>query len=112
MISGRATVCALGLAIELTIPAQAAKPAAPSNLTATAVSSDQIDLMWTDNSNNDAGFKIGRSTDGVNFYRVRAWNVSGNSSSTSPVSAVTLAGESASPYQAVRLNNANPTISQ
>ena len=35
-------------------------PAAPSNLAATAVSSSQINLSWTDNSNNDTGFKIER----------------------------------------------------
>ena len=35
-------------------------PAAPSNLTATAVSSTQINLSWTDNSSNETGFKIER----------------------------------------------------
>ena len=35
-------------------------PAAPSNLTATAVSSTQINLAWQDNSNNEDGFKIER----------------------------------------------------
>src|ERR1051325_7925458 len=128
-------VCALGLAIELTT--QAAKPAAPSELTATAVSSDRINLRWTDNSDNVAGFKIGRCTDGVNwvqifrttsnvvdfsdagltpntryFYRVRAWNTSGNSAYAIPVSAVTLALGSAFSYEAVRLNDANPIITQ
>jgi titin len=42
-------------------------PAAPSNLTATAVSSSRINLAWTDNATNEAGFKLERSTDGVNF---------------------------------------------
>ena len=44
-----------------------ATPAAPSNLAATAVSSSQINLTWTDNSTNEGGFKLERSTDGVNF---------------------------------------------
>ncbi|HVG24325.1 MAG TPA: NF038122 family metalloprotease [Thermoanaerobaculia bacterium] len=33
-------------------------PSAPTNLTATAVSSTQIGLSWTDNSNNETGFII------------------------------------------------------
>ncbi len=33
-------------------------PAAPTGLGATAVSSSQINLSWTDNSNNETGFKI------------------------------------------------------
>jgi hypothetical protein len=37
-------------------------PAAPTGLTATAVSSSQINLAWTDNSSGNAGFKIERST--------------------------------------------------
>jgi C1A family cysteine protease len=40
---------------------QAAQPpAAPSALTATAASTSQINLHWTDNSNNETGFKIER----------------------------------------------------
>ncbi|HUR81365.1 MAG TPA: NF038122 family metalloprotease [Thermoanaerobaculia bacterium] len=33
-------------------------PAAPTNLTATAISSSQIQLSWTDNSNNETGFVV------------------------------------------------------
>jgi len=42
-------------------------PIAPSNLRATAASRGQVNLSWTDNSNNEAGFKIGRSINGVDF---------------------------------------------
>jgi Domain of unknown function (DUF1929)/Fibronectin type III domain/Kelch motif len=89
-------------------------PAAPSNLTATAVSSSQIDLSWTDNSNNETGFKVYRSknrrrfrhlaTLGANVttfantglrasttyhYRVRAQNQGGNSAYSNTASATT-----------------------
>jgi hypothetical protein len=42
-------------------------PAAPSGLSATAASSGQVNLAWTDNSSNEDQFNIQRSTDGVNF---------------------------------------------
>jgi len=45
-------------------------PAVPSNLTATAVSSSRINLAWTDNATNETGFKVERSTDGVNFTQI------------------------------------------
>ena len=77
-------------------------PSDPSNLTATASSSSAV-LNWTQSSTNEKGFKVERGTDGVNFteiatkginatnhvdpglasgtyyYRVRAFNVIGNS---------------------------------
>jgi lysyl endopeptidase len=79
-------------------------PAAPTGLTADAVACDQIDLAWTDNADNETGFKIERSLNGTTFseidtvganvtnysdttvaenttywYRVRAYNSAGNS---------------------------------
>jgi transcriptional regulator CtsR len=36
------------------------RPAAPSNLTITSLLSDRVSLSWTDNSNNETGFKIQR----------------------------------------------------
>src|SRR4029079_12650171 len=37
-------------------------PTAPSGLSATAVSSSQINLAWTDNSNNEDSFIVARGT--------------------------------------------------
>jgi hypothetical protein len=42
-------------------------PAVPSNVTATAVSSSQINLTWTDNSSAEQGFKVERATGGGAF---------------------------------------------
>jgi Fibronectin type III domain len=42
-------------------------PAAPSSLLATAPSCTAIDLSWTDNSSDETGFTIERSTDDVSF---------------------------------------------
>lgn len=43
---------------------------APTNLTAAAKDTSQITLTWQDNSTNESGFKIYRSTDGVSFSRI------------------------------------------
>ncbi|MBU7045068.1 MAG: DUF2341 domain-containing protein [Theionarchaea archaeon] len=42
-------------------------PAAPTNCTASYISDSQIDVSWTDNSSNEAGFKIYRSVDGGSY---------------------------------------------
>lgn len=91
----------------------------PSNLTATAVSSSQIILSWTDNSTNETGFRIERSnsssgpfseiaTVGVGvttysntglsasttyYYRVRAYNTN-NISAYSNISSATTSASS------------------
>ncbi len=97
-----------------------APPAAPTNLTATAVSSSRIDLAWTDNSTNEGGFKVERSTDGVTFtqvaqvganittysntglaggttyaFRVRAYDGTNNSAYSNTASATTVAAPAA-----------------
>lgn len=90
-------------------------PAAPGNLTASAVSSTQIDLTWADNSGNESGFSIERSPNGSSdwlqimtvgpnvtrhsnsglssntkyYYRVRAYNAHGNSGYSNVASATT-----------------------
>lgn len=50
-------------------PSAPTVPAAPSNLTL-STSKKKIRLNWSDNSNNETGFKIERSTDGVNFTQI------------------------------------------
>jgi PKD repeat protein len=46
------------------------RPAAPSNLTAQAASGTQINLSWTDNSTDETGFRIERSSGGGGFAQV------------------------------------------
>jgi Fibronectin type III domain len=96
-------------------------PAAPTNLNATAVSSSQINLSWSDNSNNENGFQIERcqgtgctdfallTTTAQNVttysntslpasttfrYRISAANSFGASPPTTPAQATTGAGQS------------------
>jgi len=96
-------------------PAGTPKPAAPSALSATAASTSQINLAWTDNASNETGFKIERKTGsggtwaqiatvGANvktysntglaastqyFYRVRANNAGGDSAYSNETNATT-----------------------
>jgi len=88
-------------------------PAAPSQLTATPTSGTSIALVWVDNASDETGFKIERSANGVDwsqidtvgegiegytdtgrtagtqyYYRVRAYNDSGNSSYSNVATAV------------------------
>src|SRR5437879_790449 len=45
-------------------------PEAPGNLKASAMSAFQVRLTWADNSRNEDGFKIERSTDATNFTQI------------------------------------------
>ena len=45
-------------------------PAAPSSLTATAVSADAVRLTWSDSATEESGFRIERSVDGVEFVEI------------------------------------------
>src|SRR5207302_7016475 len=95
----------------------AALPAAPSNLTASAMSTSQINLAWSDNSNNETAFVIERSSNGTTFtqiatvvaditsysdtgltigspysYRVKASNTAGSSAFSTVANSSTLHG--------------------
>jgi hypothetical protein len=58
------------LAVLGLFPVAVAPPSAPTNLTATAVSSSQISLAWINTPDIATGVKILRSTDGANFTQV------------------------------------------
>ncbi|MBE9463997.1 fibronectin type III domain-containing protein [Dyadobacter subterraneus] len=45
-------------------------PRPPGSLTASAVSPNQINLTWMDNADNEDGFELERSTDGVGFSKI------------------------------------------
>jgi PKD repeat protein len=101
----------------MVISVNAPVPAAPSSLTATATSSSQVNLAWTDNASNEDGFKIercsgtncsnftqvatvsanvrsysntGLSKNTVYTYRVRSYNSFGNSGYSNTAAARTL----------------------
>src|SRR5207248_6476136 len=97
-------------------PAHSLHDALPIYLTATAVSTTQINLSWSDNSNNETGFIVERSPDGTDtwtqvgtpaanattfqntgltagtkyFYRVRATNGGTDSANSTVANATTV----------------------
>ena len=63
----------LGLVLLGRAPAHAqTAPAAPSGLTASAASSSQVNLTWTDNSDNESAFAVWRQGGGAASARVAA----------------------------------------
>src|SRR5437867_1888085 len=115
---GGGTVQVTRLPVAAGPQAPAKAPSAPSKLTSTAISSNQIRLNWVDNSTNESGFKVerGNSSSGpwtqiatvgagvvsysdsgleastLYFYRVRAYNSVGDSSYSNIASSTTQAG--------------------
>jgi M6 family metalloprotease-like protein len=94
-------------------------PVAPSNLVASAASSNQINLSWSDNSIDESNFKVERSVDALTwtslatlaanttsyssiglsasttyYYRVLASNAAGSSAYSNTANATTQAGTS------------------
>lgn len=99
---------------ELVVITSQAVPSAPTGLTATAMASDQINLSWTDNADNEDGFRIERRSGAGSFteivavgpninnytntglaasstytYRVRAYNQLGSSAYSNEAAAAT-----------------------
>ncbi len=54
----------------VTTPAQVTAPAAPSNVNATAITSNKVEVTWTDNSDDETGFAIDQSTSGGSFTQI------------------------------------------
>jgi hypothetical protein len=73
--------------LEPTIPVS---PPAPTDLRVTAVTASKVDLAWTDNSNNELGFKIERSFDGQSFSEIATVNPNVTTFSDTTVVAATL----------------------
>jgi hypothetical protein len=85
-----------------TTPSGVTVPAGPSNLTATAASSSQINLSWNDNSNNEDGFKVERAPGGTtNFAQIASLSANTTSYQNTGLSAST--GYS---YRVMAYNNA------
>ena len=116
----------LDLAAAVAWQPSATPPAAPTALAAAAASSTQINLSWTDNSSDETGFKVERSTDGVSFtqvgttaagvrtysatglaastsytFRVRAYNANGDSAYSNTAGATTQAAATIPPVPVI-----------
>jgi len=111
--SGKVTISS---SVNLTIANNFVSPETPTGLNAVAVSSNQINLSWTYNSNKEAGFKIerktgtggtyneiadvlanitaysdtGRTPGTTYYYKIRAYNFVGDSAYGNEANATTL----------------------
>ncbi len=69
------------------VPNPSGAPYAPTALGAQGISAHQINLTWTDNSLDETGFKVERSPDGTNFVQIAV--VAANTTSYSDTSGLT-----------------------
>ena len=74
-------------------------PAAPGNLTATAMSITQVDLSWEDNSDNEDGFKIERKTESEDYVHLQTVEVN-----VTTFSDLTATGGTAYTYRVMSFN--------
>ncbi|HKA08238.1 MAG TPA: PA14 domain-containing protein, partial [Gemmataceae bacterium] len=68
---------------EVSATPQVHPPAAPTNLTASAVQPTQIDLTWVDNSDNETGFVVECATDSAFSTRLMTATVAANTTAYS-----------------------------
>ena len=112
--------------------ASTSAPLAPSSVSASAMSADSARLAWADNSTDEAGFKVERSGNGVDFaeiaalgagsasfvdsgltarmtywYRVRAFNSAGQSNYSATVAVTMPDVAPAAPADVKALNNSD-----
>jgi fibronectin type 3 domain-containing protein len=113
--------------IFVTAPTEIGVPASPSNLQARALSGSEVLMTWTDNSNNETGFRIDRAVGNQNFtqlaivnanagafvdrervpgtsysYRIAAFNANGTSPLSNTAQATTLPATPGLPEPRVR----------
>ena len=62
-------------------------PTAPTGLTATAASSSQVNLSWTDTAGDETGFQIDRSTNSSFTQNLTSFTTTGTTTSYSDTSA-------------------------
>jgi hypothetical protein len=85
-------------------------PAAPGNLTATAVSTSQINLSWTDNADNESGYYVERGAD-TNWTRIATVDANVRTYSNTGLAANTTYGYRVQAYNASGVSGYSNTAS-